>query len=53
MVFANDNMSEDYDVQKRVKLLKDKGFSPKDISVILSELYGCNKNNVYKISIGK
>lgn len=53
MVFANDSMSEDYDIQKRVKLLKDKGFSPKDISVILSELYGCNKNNIYKISIGK
>ena len=53
MVFANDDMSEDYDVQKKVKLLKDKGFSPKDISVILSELYGYNKNNIYKISIGK
>ncbi len=53
MLFANDDMSEDYDIQKRVKLLKDKGFSPKDISVILSELYGYNKNNVYKISIGK
>lgn len=53
MVFANDDMCEDYDVQKKVKLLKDKGFSPKDISVILSELYGYNKNNVYRISIGK
>ena len=53
MVFENDEASEEYDIQKKVKLLKDKGFSPKDISVILSELYGYNKNNVYKISIGK
>lgn len=53
MVFANKDLSSDSDIDKKVKLLKDKGFSPKDISVILSELFGYNKNNIYKISIGK
>ncbi len=53
MVFRKDNISDENEIQKRVKVLKDKGFSPKDISVILSELYEYNKNSVYKISIGK
>lgn len=53
MVFRKDNISDENEIQKRVKVLKNKGFSPKDISVILSELCGYNKNSVYKISIGK
>ena len=53
LVFRKDNISDENGIQKRVKILKDKGFSPKDISVILSELYEYNKNSVYKISIGK
>ena len=53
MVYRCDNLSEDTEIYDKVKTLQDKGFSPKDISIILSELYGYNKNNVYKISIGK
>jgi 16S rRNA (cytidine1402-2'-O)-methyltransferase len=53
MVFRKDNLSDENEMQNQVKMLKDKGFSPKDISVILSELCGYNKNSVYKISIGK
>ena len=53
LVFRNDNFADDNEMQKKVKLLKDKGFSPKDISVILSELFGENKNKIYKISVGK
>ena len=53
LVFRDNNLSDDNDIQKKVKLLKDKGFSPKDISVILSELFNENKNKIYKISIGK
>lgn len=53
MVFRNDETSDTGEIEKRVELLKDRGFTPKDISVILSELYGFNKNLVYKISIGK
>ena len=32
--------------ENKIKLLQDKGFSAKDISVILSELYGFNKNKI-------
>lgn len=53
MVFRKDNLSDENEMQNQVKMLKDKGFSPKDISVILSELCRYNKNSVYKISIGK
>ena len=53
MICRNDNLSQDYEIENKVKLLQDKGFSAKDISVILSELYDFNKNQVYKISIGK
>ena len=53
LVFREEKTSEDYDIKEKVKLLQNKGFSAKDISVILSELYDINKNTVYKISIGK
>ncbi len=53
MIYRNDEISEDYEIENKVNLLKDKGFSAKDISVILSELYDFNKNKIYKISIGK
>ena len=41
------------EMEDKVKLLQNKGFSAKDISIILSELYGINKNKIYKISVGK
>ncbi|MBP3846410.1 16S rRNA (cytidine(1402)-2'-O)-methyltransferase [bacterium] len=53
IVFRQDNLSNKTEICNKVKILQDKGFSPKDISLILSELYGYNKNEVYKISIGK
>ena len=53
MVFRSDDLSDENEIYKRVKILQDRGFSPKDISVVLSELYGYNKNSVYKISVGK
>ena len=37
----------------KVKVLQEKGFSAKDISVILSELYGINKNKIYKVTVSK
>ncbi len=36
------------DLDEKIKLLKNKNFKSKEISVILSELYGVNKNEVYK-----
>ena len=53
LIFREEKTSEDDDIKDKVKLLQDRGFGAKDISVILSELYGVNKNIAYKIAIGK
>ena len=37
----------------KIKILKDKNFSDKDVSVILSVLFGLNKNDVYDYLIKK
>ena len=50
MVYPSDAESE-IDVVAKIKLLKSKGFSSKDISNILSALYGLNKNDVYKLTM--
>ena len=34
----------------KIKVLKDKGYKDKDISIILSSLYGLNKNEIYEMS---
>lgn len=53
MIFRSSQNPEEADMLNKIKLLQDKGFSAKDISIILSELYGLNKNKIYKIAIGK
>ena len=53
LIFRDEKTSEDYDIKEKIKLLQNKGYGAKDISVILSELYGVNKNIVYKMCIGK
>lgn len=53
IIFRSENNAVDHEIAKRVKILQDKGFSAKDISIILSELFDYNKNVVYKIAIGK
>lgn len=53
MIFRSEKNQEETDIQNKIKLLQDKGFSAKDISVILFELYGLNKNKIYKLSVGK
>lgn len=40
--------NEDTDFDKEIKILMDKGFSAKDVSVILSSLFNVNKNTIYK-----
>ena len=40
--------SADIDLDDKISALQNKGFKAKEISVILSELYGVNKNEVYK-----
>ena len=47
MIFRSEKNVEDADIENKIKQLQDKGFSAKDVSVILSELYGFNKNKIY------
>lgn len=37
-----------FDMDGKIEILKKKNFKAKEISVILSELYGANKNDIYK-----
>ena len=53
MIFRSEKNSEENEIENKIKLLQDKNFSAKDISVILSELYGYSKNKIYKLAIGK
>ena len=48
MVYRGNVKNCDVDLIEKIKLLKNKNFKAKEISVILSELYGINKNDVYK-----
>ena len=50
MVYAEQN-KEDFDMDYQIKELKSKGFKDKEISVILSSLFGYGKNEVYKRSL--
>lgn len=53
LIFRDGEVSDFSDMENKVKLLQDKGFGAKDISVILSELYGVNKNKIYKLVVSK
>lgn len=53
MIFRSEKDFAENDIQNKIKLLQDKGFSGKDISIILSELYSLNKNKIYKMTLGK
>lgn len=48
LVFRDENSADDIDIEEKISILKTKKFKDKEISVILSELYGLNKNEVYK-----
>lgn len=39
------------EIREKIKLLKKRQFSTKDISTILADLYDLNKNDVYKLTI--
>lgn len=46
MIYASND--DDIDVDTKINKLKNKGFKSKEIATILAELYGLNKNAVYK-----
>ena len=48
LVFREDSSIEDIDIEDKISALKNKGFKAKEISIILSELYNLNKNDIYK-----
>ena len=41
--------ADEKEINEKIKILKEKGFSTKDISTILSSLYGFNKKTVYNL----
>lgn len=52
MLFAKESNDITEDALKdKIKILKEEGYSPKDISKIISKLYGENKNKIYKMVI--
>jgi 16S rRNA (cytidine1402-2'-O)-methyltransferase len=52
LVFRDKNTAPDHAlIEEKIAALKAKGFKAKEISVIISELYGANKNEVYKLAI--
>ena len=52
MLYAQEqDAANDEDLKTKINILKEEGFSPKDISKIISKLYGENKNKVYKLVI--
>ena len=50
MVYASED-SDSCKIEYQIKELKSKGFKDKEISLILSTLYGYNKNEIYKKSL--
>lgn len=48
LIFRNKISNEDIEIEDKIKKLKDKSFKAKEISIILSELYNLNKNDIYK-----
>ncbi len=48
LVFRDENSADDIDLDEKISVLKSKNFKDKEISIIISELYGLNKNEVYK-----
>ena len=48
LVFRDKNSQQNIDIEEKINILKNKNFKAKEISVILSELYGLNKNDIYK-----
>lgn len=52
MVYKQENTEfSETELLEKINLLKKKNFTTKDISTILAELYGLNKNDIYKLTI--
>ena len=50
MLFSDEkDFLDNQEIIDKINILKEEGFSPKDISKIISKLYGENKNKIYKL----
>ena len=50
MIYAESDI-ENIDMDLKIKELNSKGYKDKDVSIILSNLYGYNNNEDYKRSL--
>ena len=48
MIYRENEDMSSIELDDKINLLKKKNFKAKEISTILSELYGLNKNDIYK-----
>ena len=48
LIFREATNENDLDIDEKIAVLKSKNFRAKEISIILSELYHINKNDIYK-----
>ena len=48
LIFRTEINDNEIDIDEKIALLKSKNFKAKEISIILSELYNFNKNDIYK-----
>lgn len=48
LVYRSENNQDDTNIDEKISILKNKNFKAKEISIILSELYNVNKNDIYK-----
>jgi len=52
MVYARETLNiNDDELKEKINILKEEGFTPRDISRIISKLYDENKNRIYKLSL--
>lgn len=52
MIYKKENIEfSQNEILEKIELLKKRQFSTKDISTILADLYGLNKNDVYKLTL--
>lgn len=53
LVFAQEENEDDVKLESKINTLLSLGYKAKDISIILSKLYGINKNKLYKKIVEK
>ncbi len=50
LVYRSENKNTD-EILNKIRILKEKGFKAKEISIVLSSLYDINKNKIYSLAL--